>query len=59
VLNAITSLAKLLMAMDTTRETLDLIQKGVIAAHHRAEADHDGFCRHAMLDNLYHTSRLH
>ena len=47
VLNSYHVTGKVVMAMDTDQETLDWIQKGVIAGHHRAETLHHGFCWHA------------
>ncbi len=54
VLNSYHVTGKVVMAMDTDLETLDLIQKGVIAATIAQKPYTMAFVGMQMLDNLYH-----
>jgi ribose transport system substrate-binding protein len=54
VLNSYHVSGKVVMAMDTDQETLDLIQKGVIAATIAQKPYTMAFVGMQMLDNLYH-----
>ena len=54
VLNSYHVTGKVVMAMDTDPETLDLIQKGVIAATIAQKPYTMAFVGMQMLDNLYH-----
>ena len=54
VLNSYHVTGKVVMAMDTDQETLDLIQKGVIAATIAQKPYSMAFVGMQMLDNLYH-----
>ena len=47
VLNSYHVTGKVVMAMDTDPETLDLIQERRDRRYHRAKAIHDGLCRDA------------
>jgi ribose transport system substrate-binding protein len=54
VLNSYHVTGKVVIAMDTDQETLDLIQKGVIAATIAQKPYSMAFVGMQMLDNLYH-----
>ena len=54
VLNSYHVTGKVVMAMDTDQETLDLIQKGIIAATIAQKPYSMAFVGMQMLDNLYH-----
>jgi ribose transport system substrate-binding protein len=54
VLNSYHVTGKVVMAMDTDQETLDLIQKGAIAATIAQKPNTKAFVGMQMLDNLYH-----
>jgi len=54
VLNSYHITGKVVIAMDTDQETLDLIQKGVIAATIAQKPYSMAFVGMQMLDNLYH-----